>query len=397
MPKKRKRVKKINKKIKRMRKAGGNPMNIQALKEKKRSLRGKAATLPGDVAPGGYGTAGDWASDMALKQGVQGSQLGAPTSQKDMYGNEMRWTINPETGEASSEMVLGDQQQQALQGQQGFQDWQRGMGQQAYGQAGQAMSQPYSSMYQGMPQMPGQQGMSQYRQDIEQKLYDSQARLAEPQMQQERENFEQMAAERGWSPGSKVYQQEKDRMEQNQSSTRQGWMSQATQQGLGEMQGMYGMSAQDRQRMLGEAKDQRYGSYQEAQQMMGGAGGPQQGQFQQAKFGQVAPQNFGNMATNFAQLEQNPYMKNLDYQNAVKMYNLQNSGGGGGGGMSPEEQAANRDAQIQAARDQAQWEIANGIRRDYRVDQGGSGGTDWAGIAGGVAGGVGNFLGSYDW
>lgn len=384
MPKRgpKKQIKKVKKQIKRLKKRGGDPMKIQALTEKKRTLKGKTATQPGDVGPGGYQTAGEWAGGMAKGQGIDNSIM-AGGIQTDQYGNIVETVIDPKTGRPTTTTKLGDYEQGAQDAQRGWSDWQRNQGQQAYGQAGQAMSQPYGSMYQGLPQMPGQQGQQAFRQDIEQRLYDDQARLNEPAMAREREDFEQMAASRGWTPGSEVYNEQKALMGQNQAETRRGWGAQATQQGLTEQQGMYNLSATDRNRLLGEAKDQRYGSYQEAQGLMQGAGGPQMGQFRQFAPGQAGAQNFGGMAGQFAGMQQQPWLDRQKYAHEMAMLNQQQAGAGGGGG---ENLTAQQQADMKFAYEQRMRNA--GLGQYYDGGGGGGGGTDWAGMGGALVGGA---------
>lgn len=383
MPKKK--VQKINKQIKKAQKSGASPLEVQALKEKKRAIKGKTQTKPGENF-GTAQTAGDWASENALAQAQQTSYLQSP-NQTDIYGNQYQVTFD-ENGQPQITQSLGDTQQGMLDTYQGYQQGMMGMGTSALSDAQSAMSSPYSSMYEGLQQRMSTEDMQSERRRIEDAYYQDQERLMGGDMKQEMADFEQMAAERGWTPGSEVYEREKSRLETNQASTRQGWANQAAQAGLSEMQGQYALSSQERAAQLGERQDQRYGSLGEAQQLMGTYTGPQQGQFQQAQFGQVAPTDYAGLAANYANMSMEPYLQSQKYGYEQQMLNQQLAaqGGGGGGGTDYES----RLAYEQALKDR-------GLAGYYDPGSSSSG-SNWSGaiqgIASGIGKGIGNYLGS---
>lgn len=123
-------------------------------------------------------------------------------------------------------------------------------------QAGQNLSKPYdpSNLYdvgQGKGTMQAsnkfyQSDPNQLVQGQQQQMYNNQMALLKPQMDQQKEDFEQMAAERGWTPGSEVYQRQKQALADDQSRTMLQAQNQAYDQAnssLNTMNNIYGQGA----------------------------------------------------------------------------------------------------------------------------------------------------------
>lgn len=379
-----KRVTTLQKQIKKLKKNDADPLRIEQKREQIRIAKGKTATRPGTNPASAY-SAAEFADQGSYNQALQNSQLGS-ANQTDEYGNQYQVSFD-ENGQPIINRNFGEQQQGVLDNQNAYQNWLQQMGQQSYGQAQDAMSSQYG--YGGLQDVMGSQDLQAERRRIEDAYYQDQERLMGGQMQREKEDFEQMAAERGWTPGSEVYNEQKQLLNQSQDSTRQGWANQAQQAGLQEMQGQYGLSAEERARQIKEYEAQRYGSFQEAQQFMGSAGGPQAGQFQQAQFGQVAPTNYGQLALGYGQMQQQPWLDQQKYNADMAMLQAQMAGQGGGGGGG-EELTAQQQMDMKLAYEQSLKD--RGLGGYYNPD---NGGTNWAGAAGGFFAGVGSGVGSY--
>lgn len=68
------------------------------------------------------------------------------------------------------------------------------------------------------------------RQKYEDQVYNNYMRTAAPEQAKQMEDFEQMALNRGWTPGSEVYNAEKNRIEREQQGQRDNIRTQAMQQ-----------------------------------------------------------------------------------------------------------------------------------------------------------------------
>lgn len=76
------------------------------------------------------------------------------------------------------------------------------------------------------------QAQAQRRQEFTDNTYNAYMQRAQPEMQKQSEDFEQMAANRGWTPGSEVYETQKKALYQAQEDQKQQIRSQAyTQSG----------------------------------------------------------------------------------------------------------------------------------------------------------------------
>lgn len=96
-----------------------------------------------------------------------------------------------------------------------------------------------------------------------------------PVFQQEKEEFEQFAANHGWTPGSEVYDREKSRMEQGQNDARTQGYFQASQDAGQNARQFFDIGTEARGNYLGEQFSQRnlplteYGMLKGAQSPMG--------------------------------------------------------------------------------------------------------------------------------
>jgi hypothetical protein len=190
--------------------------------------------------------------------------------------------------------------------------------------------------YSQLPTTPWAQGqdLKGLTQNYQDQVYQDFARNADPQFQKQQEDFEQMAAERGWTPGSKLYDRQKKSLLDTQEGQRQSIRTQALQNSSA-----YGQTWND----IGT---QNYSNaYQDVQNRRNQP---------------LADYNALNAARSGMD------MQNLGYSQARAMQAAQPRGGGGGGGAgaawqqygfkSPQEYDAYRTAQ---SRSNQQWEWDN--------------------------------------
>ena len=269
----------------------------------------------------------------------------------------------------------------------------RKQGKKALDQVNKDFSQPVN--FDALPQAPGAidwesapqavvgQDFERWREGQLEKTYNTYLNRHQKDFDREKEDFEQMAAGRGWVPGSQVYNSEKSRLEQSQSDRKDAAITQASaisgtnaqqffdvgegarNNYMNEQSNKYNFGNQYRQDAYGNQMQQRGQGLQDYNALMGAQTGMAS---QNAQYSQNAQQADRN---NAAAMAQAMAMKPPAY----------------GGFGSPQEQAAFED---QRARGNQQWTWQNQPR------QGGNQTNPWAGALGqigGVAGGA--FLGNY--
>jgi len=329
------------------------------------------------------------AYDLNAQQAQQNAAMNRPT-QQGLYGNQLQWQQDPATGQWMRKEQLADPYQQMLGMEQQYSLQGREMGTQAMQQAQQNMQQPYN--LQGISQVIGSDDMNAERSRIEQSLYDRQSSLMEPQFQQQVGDFEQMAANRGWTPGSEVYEREKKNMLDRQDQQRQQWSRDATAQGLSELEKQYGLSATERNRQIAEMEKLRYQPYNESQMFMGAGPGIQQDQFVDYGAMMQAPVDVAGTAANFYTAQQLPFLNQGKYQfeaeqsekdrqTQLEIARMQAAKmGGGGSGLTPEQE-------YQLAFDYERRMRDEGLGGYYNPG-GGGGGVDWGGVGNAVVSGI---------
>lgn len=178
-------------------------------------------------------------------------------------------------------------------------------------------------------------------------------RSSQPAFDRQNQDFQQMAAERGWDPSSKVYQDSLKQIQDSQNSARLNAQDTAYQTGLGAQNQAYTQQSNTYGQNLG-AQGQQFGQYGTGYSQNLGAQGQQFGQasstyqmpfqslsalspYLQAQYGsQQAQQQQGYTQQNAAQGQD--YAKELAaLQQRYQMQNQQfavdhRMGGGGGGG-----------------------------------------------------------------
>ena len=220
-----------------------------------------------------------------------------------------------------------------------------------------------------LPQGPVQGDFGDWRQEQIDSQYNDYTNRMQSSWDQENNEFEQMAHERGWAPGSDLYNQEKNRIATRQDDARQSALAGAMSGAAQSAGQFYDIGSRDRQNALSEGLQARgmplseYNAMNAAQSpmMMQNLGYSQQFGLQQNA------QNF------------------TAHQNA-----LARAGAGGGGGpgeppitpwgqygfSGPQELDAYREQQ---RRDSVLWGQQNAPRQP-------SGPSPWAGAAGGILG-----------
>lgn len=176
-------------------------------------------------------------------------------------------------------------------------------------EAERALQTPYS--LNGQPKVLGADDMLGARQRVEDQLYNSFARRNEPMFQQQQTQLEQRMADRGIPMGAQQYSTAFRDLNQQQNDARLNAQAQAAGQGLGEMQGLHGMSLTNRQQGIGEYEAQRYAPMNESNM------------FLQNSRGVVTPQVQGMTQVDVG---------GVDLAGTHAAYQKPTGGGGGGGG-----------------------------------------------------------------
>lgn len=314
--------------------------------------------------------------------------------QQGQFGGSQNWTQNPDGSWKKTTSLGADAQTQTDLGNQ-MTTMGRQAGVNSMGQAAQNYSQPYN--YNGISQVMGGQQLGDARNKAASSAYESQMSLMRPEREQQNAQFEQMAAERGWVPGSKMYENEKTRMQNQQAAQDKSLAESSYNTGLNEYNTMFNTSTSDRSRQISEMNQMRDRPLQEAQSMFGAGPGPQIDQF--ADYGPVtqegvdASKYYGVGMQGRMQTEQNAW------QSKENILNRQNNIATAGAGRPAAAQGENLTAaqQIQLAQQQMEWERNNGFRPDYRNNPGGNSGASigqsiGAGIGAGLGMGAGRAL-----
>lgn len=239
---------------------------------------------------------------------------------------------------------LNDQQAAIINQTQG-QDF--SLGGYAQGQLGnieQAYNQPFD--WNGLPTQPVQGDFNNWRQEQIDANYDLYAQDMDPEFQRELLDFEETAMQRGWTPGSNVYEREKSRIESRQARDRQAAKTGAINLSGQTAGQFYDIGTAARGNALSEGMMQRnmplneFNALRDAQSGMG-------------------IQNLG-----YAQARG---LADQAYQHQLGVIRNTPRGGGGGGGGSPAlwqqygfSSPMEYDAyKTQQARDNALWDYSN--------------------------------------
>ncbi len=326
------------------------------------------------------------------EQADMASQYNRP-NEVGAFGGSQEWSKDPNTGQWTKKTLLSDNAQQQMGLEDQFSTGARKAGVAASNEAFGRYQQPYN--YNGVSQVMGGQELGAARNKAASSAYEAQMGLLRPEFEQQQKQFEAQAANKGWVPGSKVYEQEKTRLANQQAAQQRSIADQAYGQGLNEYNTMFNTSTQDRSRQIAEMNQMRDRPMQEASTLMGAGPGVRQDQFTDygpiqmesvdpSKFYQIGMQ--GNLQND--QQAWQGRQNALDRNNQMAMTRL-----GKGGGLSPQQE-------MQMARDQMMWEQQNGFRANYNKRTSASPGAQIAGsIGAGVGQGVGAGLGqaAADW
>jgi len=217
-----------------------------------------------------------------------------------------------------------------------------------------------------------------YRSQIEKANIDRFNREYDNQFKREMSDFEQMAGERGWTPGSEVYQKEKTRMQDAQNKARENAIDQARITGGAEMNRYYDL--QDRTR--GTARDEYVATRDRPFQEYS------------ATQNQIAQNPLWNQWSQNNQQQFQGQQAQLDRDQAMKIANM-NRGGGGGGGSDPYGGFGSQQAywDAQDARNRANAEYSLQLQQKYAPKQNNV--SPYAQLGGGILGSFANgFAGS---
>lgn len=226
------------------------------------------------------------------------------------------------------------------------------------------------------------------RNRIEGELYNRYATLGEPTLQKQLADFEEMAANKGWTPGSKVYEQQKALLQQEQQQTRESWQSKAVEQGLNELSELTGLSNQQINQQLDWYDKNRYGSLQEANALYG-----QSGQVNLGETGKYNQVNYGsNMDYMGAYNTQQQIKAGMENAKVGASATVGAAQAGASGQIGAASIYANQQAQQPMQDANAQLYMLNDPNYQKYINGGSSSGNTWSTIAGNLAAGVGQGL-----
>lgn len=157
-----------------------------------------------------------------------------------------------------------------------------------------------------------------YRSSIEQANIDRFNRQYDKQFSREKSDFEMMAGQRGWTPGSEVYNNEKTRLEGSQNTARENAIDQARISGGAEQQRLFDMQSQT----YGTNRDNYVATRDRPQQEYA------------ATQGLIAQNPLWNQWSQNSQQNFQGQQAQLDRNQTMKIAGM-NRGGGGGGGSDP--------------------------------------------------------------
>lgn len=323
--------------------------------------------------------------DVADYMAQQNAQFNRP-NQQGAFGGSQNWTQDANGNwtkstnlSGSQDAMLNAEDQYSLNARQAA----LGLSQGAFD----AYSQPYN--YNNISQVMGGQQLGDARNRAATSAYESQMALLRPEFDQQNQQFEQMAAERAWVPGSKVYELEKNRLANNQAAQSRSIADNAYNQGLNEYNTMFNTSTSDRARQISEMNSMRDRPLQEVGTLMGQGPGIRGDQF--VDYGAIQQQTVDPMQAyniqNQGQMQQSQQNwqtgeNALDRQTQLQLAQM----GMAGGPSGPE--GPGLDEQMQAARDQMMWEQQNGFRPNYQNTGGGGGSNTGQQIVGGITQGI---------
>ena len=155
-----------------------------------------------------------------------------------------------------------------------------------------------------------------YRSSIEQANIDRFNRQYDKQFSREKSDFEMMAGQRGWTPGSEVYNNEKTRLEGSQNTARENAIDQARISGGAEQQRLFDMQSQT----YGTNRDNYVATRDRPQQEYA------------ATQGLIAQNPLWNQWSQNSQQNFQGQQAQLDRNQTMKIANMNRGGGGGGGG-----------------------------------------------------------------
>lgn len=325
--------------------------------------------------------------DVSQTMADRNAQMNRP-NEVGAFGGSQQWTQD-ENGNWIKTTSLSDVQQQMMGAEDQYSLGARQAGLAASQNAFNTYQQPYN--YNGISDVMGGAELGDARNKAATSAYESQMALMRPEFQDQSARFEQMAAERGWVPGSKLYEKEKTRLQNQQDAQAKSIADNAYNQGLSEYNTMFNTSTSDRARQISEMNQMRDRPLTEASALMGQGTGIRQDQFtdygaiqQQAvdPLQAYAVQNQANMATQ--QQKWQTGESALDRQNALAVAAMSKPATPSSGPSLAE--------QMQAARDQMAWEQANGFRPNY--NQGAKYPSTGSQVASGIAQGVGMGVGA---
>jgi len=247
-----------------------------------------------------------------------------------------RYETDPATGKTVLKTDFGGQEE-LLKQRQELDKSALGVAGTALDQFGQNISQPVD--FSGATKLPGGGDMLAARQQTADATYQSLMRDIEPAQRQEREEFEQRAYQRGWTPGSEAYEREKNALAARQNDARLDAQAKAYELGSVEQSRIMDQALAGRQQDVGEILTKRGLPMQEYSGLLGTYGGI------------LSPQFYGPMGINVPGLDVTGFGGN--YLGGLQSLEGQR--------MSTGQSAANTATQAalekqKLAQQQAQWE-----------------------------------------
>lgn len=236
--------------------------------------------------------------------------------QYNPYGSQV---INED---GSMTTALSDPEQQKLANSQNTDISMGNLGYNLTNQLGNSIGQPMD--FSTLGAMPMQNGFDDFRNRVETTLTDRFAKRNDPLFAKQSEDFEQQMANRGIPVGSKLYNDQKQQLMNQQQDARDAATAQAVQLGNQEAQSAFGMSMQQRNQGMNEMLTGRNQPLSEISQVRGMTGNVNNPNFYAPGQVDVGMNDVAGIAGNYQTNANNMAMNNANNQNALQRERMGN-------------------------------------------------------------------------
>lgn len=229
------------------------------------------------------------------------------------------------------------------------------------------------------------------RSHVEDSLYNRFASVNEPLFKQQLQDFQQMAADKGWTPDTPIYKQSYEQLQRAQNDARENARAQSIGMGGQEQQRLFEDTNTSRGNSISEMLTQRNQPLTDLRGLLSAVNPLQMPQFNQTANINVPQSNFAGTADNFLTRDANLQSAKLGFANQLALQGLQ-----GEQAASQQQQGFQNQQALNNQNFQHQQDLLNS-------QQNNGSGSFFGNLAGGFLGGITSGLGSaagkgiYNW